>query len=104
MAITERVSLSAALANLRQEIETTMTAGTKSKVKFLVEDVTIEFQLVAGTDAEAGGGFKFYIFNADAKLKTNDALTQKLTVKLKVIDSETRQIIDMSGPIDDNQR
>jgi hypothetical protein len=104
MTIMERVSLSDALANLRHEVEKTMVAGADSKVKFLVEDVTIEFQLVAATDAKAGGGFKFYLFNADAELKSNEALTQKLIMKLKVVDSATGDRMPIAGSLDDLQR
>lgn len=86
MSITERVSLSDAIADLRSQIQAAMTQGAGAEVRFLAEELTVEFQLVAGTSGKAGGGVKFYIFNADANVETNTALTQKVTLKMKIVD------------------
>lgn len=86
MSITERISLSDAIADLRSQIQTAVAQGAGAGIKFLAEELTVEFQLVAGTAGKTGGGVKFYIFNADANVETNTALTQKVILKMKVVE------------------
>jgi hypothetical protein len=71
------------LRQLRQELLDAKAEGEGKDLKFMVDDIEIELQ-IATTQEDAGGvGIKFWVINADAKLREASAQTQKVKLKLK---------------------
>ena len=73
------------LAQLRKELLVAERAGKGSALRFLVDEVEIELQLATTSEDGAGGGVKFWVFNAEAKVNASEANTQKLKLKLKPV-------------------
>ena len=79
----DKIPLSEMLAQLREDLLKTQQEGKGSDLKFQIEDIEIELQLATTKVDGVGGGVKFWVFNADAKIDTSEARTQKLKLKLK---------------------
>lgn len=84
-----KIPLPNLLSQLRQDLSQAQADGEGSDLRFQIEDIEIELQLVATQKAEGGGGIKFWVINADAKIEGSQALTQKLKLKLKPVKVET---------------
>lgn len=63
-----QIALSEMLAELREELLAAEQKGEASTLKLLVQQVEIELQVVTEKKAHGGGGVKFWIYNADAKV------------------------------------
>ncbi len=81
----EKFKLADCLTQLRHDLSVVAEKGQGSSVKFLIDEVSLEFQVVAGLDKQAKGGVKWWIIGADAGVKASDATTQKLSLKLRVV-------------------
>lgn len=94
--IAGRFGLADALKELRSELLKTVEDGKGKDLKFVIEDVALDLQIVATAGLEGGAGVKWWVLNADAGVSTSDTATQKLALKLKVTgqDGET---VPMSG-------
>jgi hypothetical protein len=81
----DKIALSEMLTQLRKDLLKTQQEGGGSDLKFQIEDIEIELQLATTKGDVAGAGVKFWVFNADAKIDTSEAKTQKLKLKLKPV-------------------
>lgn len=79
----DKIPLSETLAELRKELLEAQWEGQGSDLKFLIEDIEIELQVVTTKGGKGGGGVKFWVYNAEAEVNTSHAKTQKLKLKLK---------------------
>ncbi len=93
----EKFELSKSLAALRKDLEAVIAEGKDSPVKFLIDDVALDFQVVAASEAGAGGGVKWWVLSAEAKGSVSEATTQKLSVRLKVVGEDGTEPIPMKG-------
>jgi len=93
----EKFKLADCLGASRSDLETVLNAGENSEIKLLIEDVSLEFQVVAASEASAGGGVKWWVVSADASGKLSDVVTQKLNLKLKVVGDDGKSPIPMRG-------
>lgn len=93
-----RIPLAKMLAELRAELLAAQDEGTGKNLRFLVDDIELELQ-VATTQEDTGGvGIKFWVINADAKLKDAEVNTQKVKLKLALVDQAgNRQVPIDSG-------
>ena len=91
----EKFRLSDCLVELRTDLESIIASGQGSQVKFLIEDVEVDFQLVASSEAGGGGGVKWWVISAEAKCSVAEVLTQKLSVRLKVVGQDGKSPIPM---------
>lgn len=82
-----QITLSEMLAELREEL-LAAEKGKTPTLKLLVEQVEIELQVVTENKAGGGGGVKFWVYNADAKVEAADAKTQKFKLTLKPVHAE----------------
>lgn len=96
----EKFKLADCLTQLRDDLSVVAEKGEGSDVKCLIDEVSLEFQVVAGLDKEAKGGVKWWIIGADAGVKASDATTQKLSLKLRVVDAKTGTQRPIAGETD----
>lgn len=71
-------SLRGELARARSEGE-----GEGEAIRFQVEDVELELEIAAEEQAEGGMAAKFYVLTSQFKASKKDAVTQKLTLRLR---------------------
>ncbi len=78
-----KIPLPEMLAQLRKDLLQTQEEGKGSDLKFQIEDIEIELQIVTTREAGGGGGVKFWVYDASAKVNAAEAKTQKLKLKLR---------------------
>ena len=88
----DKIELSKMLGQLRKELLDTRWEGRDSDLKFLIEDIEIELQIAATEEVVGGGGVKFWVFNAEAKIDASEVKTQKLKLKLKPVGPDGKEI------------
>lgn len=81
----DKIPLSEMLAELRKQLLEAQDLGKDAPLKFLIEDVELEVQLATTRGADGSVGVKFWVYNADAKVKASDVKTQTLKLQLKVV-------------------
>ena len=77
--------LSKYLIELRAELDKAQREGDGKNLRFRLEAIDLELQVTASDTLEAGGGFKFWVVNGDAKTKIAQESLQKLHLKLNPI-------------------
>lgn len=87
------IELSAMLGQLREEL--LKARGEGSELKFRVEDIEIELQIV--TSKDASGGIKFFV---EAGGKVSKAQTQKIKLKLKPMVGPGKEPLDVADEDD----
>ena len=85
----EKFELAECLTQLRDDLAVVAEKGEGSDIKFLIDEVVLDFQLVAGANKKAKAGFSWWIIGADAGVEASDARTQKVSMKLRVVDAKT---------------
>ena len=88
----DMIPLSEMLAELRKELLEAKWEGQSSDLKFLIEDIEIELQIVTTKGGKGGGGVKFWVYNAEAEVNASQAQTQKLKLKLKPVGRDEKPI------------
>ncbi|MFO1424062.1 MAG: trypco2 family protein [Candidatus Competibacteraceae bacterium] len=82
----ENIELSEMLGQLREELIQAQRKGKDSKLKFMIEDIEIELQIATTKSGESGGGVKLSVINFGAKVNASEVETQKLKLKLKLVE------------------
>lgn len=96
----ERFGLSECLSQLRDDLGVVAEQGEGKAIKFRIDEVGLELQLVAAAEAKAAGGVKWWIVSADAGVKSTDTITQKLSLKLSVTDAKGNTLRPIAGETD----
>jgi hypothetical protein len=78
-----QIALAEMLKDLRAELVAARSQGEDSELRFEVTDVELEVNLAATKEAGGGGGVKFWVYNADAKVSASDVRTHRLKLKLR---------------------
>ena len=94
----DKIPLSEMLAELRKELLEAKWEGQSSDLKFLIEDIEIELQIVTTKGGKGGGGVKFWVYNAEAEVNASQAKTQKLKLRLKPVGRDGRGEVLISDP------
>jgi hypothetical protein len=94
----DNIELSEMLGQLREELLKARGQSEGSELRFLIEDIEIELQVVTTKGGKFGGGVKFWVFNADAEANASRANTQKLKLKLKPVGGDGKGEVLVSDP------
>jgi len=84
----EGIELASMLKGLREELWKSQQEGEGKGIKFQVEDVELELQVVVSKKAGAGGSVKFWVYNAEASGELSNQVTQKIKLRLKPKDAD----------------
>lgn len=87
--MSDLIPLPKMLARLRSDLLEARAEGEGKALRFLVEDIELELQMVTTQDTEGGVGIKFWVLNANAKAKDTAVATQRLKLKLKAEQEQT---------------
>jgi hypothetical protein len=82
----DRLELQKVIARLREDLTAAQKEGEGKDLRFLADEVGVELQVSVTDEGHADGGIKFWVLNASAGAKATDATTQKISLKLKVVD------------------
>ena len=77
------IGLSEMVLALRQELLQAQQQGENMDLKFKVEDIDLEVEVLTTMEGTGKGGVKFWVCNAEAQAKFAKAKTHKLRLKLK---------------------
>jgi len=92
------LELSQVLADLRDELVEAQKLGEGSNLRFQIDDIEVELQVVATAEGKAKAGFKVLTFgSAEAEAKGSSATTQKLHLKLKIVGKDGKSPVLISG-------
>jgi hypothetical protein len=92
-----RIPLAKMLGQLRSELLEAQQEGEGKDLRFLVDDIEIELQIATTQEGTGGVGIKFWVINADAKLKGAEVKTQKVKLKLTAVDSEGNRAVKIAS-------
>ena len=79
----QKIGLKEMVVALRKELLEAQEEGAKQNLKFAVEEIDIEVELVTTKEGEGEGGVKFLVYDAKMKGKLAKARTHRLHLKLK---------------------
>ena len=80
------IKLSDAIEALREELAHSFEIGKTKDIQFLLEEATIEFQLVAENTVSGEAKVNWWILSGGAGTTTSEKSSHMLTVKLRPID------------------
>ncbi len=78
----EQLGLAEAVAALRQELASAMTAGKGERVRFELGTVEMEFQLELAKERGGEAGVKFWVVTLGGKGSTTSGSTHRVTLQL----------------------
>jgi hypothetical protein len=88
----EEFELSAVIAKLRAELSKAQKEGEGQDLRFLIDDIEVEFNVAVEDKGSVGGGVKFYVFSAKADASESQTVTQKLKLKMKALGPDGKRI------------
>lgn len=88
MDLHDAIPLSMLIAHLRKELSEARYQGEGQTPQFLIQETELELEVAVTSGEEGGGGVKFWVLNADAKVKRDQILTQTIRLKLKPLDDK----------------
>lgn len=77
------IGLSEMIVALRSELLKAQTEGIEKDLKFKIEQIELEVELVTTKEGEGSGSVKFWVYNAEMKAKVGTERTHRLLLKLK---------------------
>ena len=96
MSKVKKIELAEMLTDLREELLKARRQGEGSDLRFEIADVELEVKLAATKEAGGGGGVKFWVYNADAKVSASDQSTHRLKLSLKPRNADDGTAFDVS--------
>ena len=81
--MSEMVSLSEALANIRDELEKAQVDGKARRVRFVPTSVEVELCVVFSKEAQGQAGVKAWVLDASGEVKATTESTHKVTLVLE---------------------
>jgi hypothetical protein len=77
------IGLKEMIIALRKELLDAQKEGVQRDLKFNVEQIEMEVELVTTKEGGAEGGVKFWVYSADMKASLGETRTHRLKLKLK---------------------
>jgi hypothetical protein len=88
------LELSQVLAELRDQLIRAQMTGEGSDLRFLIDDIEVDLQVVVTAEGEAKAGFKVLTFGSvEGEAKGSHATTQRLHLKLKIVDKDGKSVL-----------
>ncbi len=81
----DEIGLEDAIRAVRAELTRAMQAGTGEKIRFRVNAVSLDFQVVVTKSAEANGKIRFWVVDLGAGGKLESAQTHTVHVDLEPV-------------------
>lgn len=78
-----KLELANMIKGLRAQLSEAQREGDGEDIRFTVEDVELELQIIAEKQAKGGVSAKFYVLTSKIDGSKKDTVTQKLKLKLK---------------------
>ena len=78
------IKLSSALEDLRNELALAQKEGLDKDIKFEIQEVSLDLQIVATGEIDGEAKVGWGILSAKADARASDAATHKISLKLKV--------------------
>jgi hypothetical protein len=78
-----KIGLSEMVLALRQELLTAQREGEAKDLKFKVEDIDLEVEVMTTKEGSGKGSIKFWVCDAEANASFSQAKTHRLTLRLK---------------------
>ena len=86
-----KIGLSDMVTALRRELEDAQKKSEQERLRFTVEDIELELQIIAENTDKASLGIKFWVLNSSLEAAEKNVTTQALRLKLKVSDTSGDQ-------------
>ncbi len=77
------LDLATTVVALRRELEKARELGAAAELKFTVEEIDIELQVVAKKTAGVESGVKFWVMSGKVKGELGEEVVQKVRLRLK---------------------
>jgi hypothetical protein len=81
------LELSAVIAELRASLSEAQNEGEGKNLRFSIDDIEVELNVAVEDKGSAEGGVKFYVLSAKAGVSETQTVTQKVKLKMKVLDT-----------------
>lgn len=79
----KEIGLKEMVVALRKELLDAQKEAAEQDLKFNVEEIDMEIELVTTREGEGGGSVKFWVYNAEMKAKLGETRNHRLLLKLK---------------------
>jgi len=79
----DEIGLGEMVVALRKELLQAQEEGDEKALKFKVDEIELDVELVTTKGGAVGAGVKFWVYNAEMKGKLEHARTHRLHLKLK---------------------
>jgi hypothetical protein len=93
----DKPELSDVIAQLRVNLASAQKDGEGQNLRFEIDEVEVELQLAIEKAKSGGGGVKFWVLDAKAEGKHTDTVTQKIKLRMKVVDTAASSKTDDLG-------
>jgi hypothetical protein len=90
--MTDTLELADVIKALRDELTTAKIAGVGKDIRFTVNNVEIELETVVTKEKNAELGMKFWVVDAKAVGKYQNAFKQKIKLSLKPITPDGKEL------------
>ena len=86
------LNLADVLAQLRANLAQVQQEGVGQDLRFALDDVEVELQVAVTKEGTGKAGVRFWVINAEAGGNLSDVTTQKIKLKMKVVDKDGRPL------------
>ncbi|MBI4652449.1 hypothetical protein HY745_14475 [Candidatus Desantisbacteria bacterium] len=91
------IQLSTMLQDLRKELQISFGKAEKESLRFNLNSIDLELQVVVTKEANASAGTKFWVLDTNAGIKYGDTITHtiKLSMKPVMYDKDGNKLTDI---------
>ncbi|HEX3019619.1 MAG TPA: trypco2 family protein [Chitinispirillaceae bacterium] len=89
----DKIPLSDAIANLREQLQTAMEDGENEKLRFEIQELELELTCGVSRGAKGDAKIKFWLIEAGAEGKMSNEVKQKVKLKLKPKAKDGKEIL-----------